>query len=179
LSRAARMRLLASRPSMMWAMAALSAGDRRLARVIFSVRSSRGSPKGRRGGAVDEEVVGGDVEDLGKADDDVGGGGHLAVRARRPRVRAVHPQPALQLRQPQLRRPPQLPLRVQARPQRRGLRGPVRQQLPQPRVRSTQPRHIIRHGLLGHAPQAPTATARDQIDTRRTRNPDEKAPEPA
>jgi hypothetical protein len=39
------------------------------------------------------------------------------LRRRRPRVRTVHPQPALQLRQPQLQRPLALPRRVKARPQ--------------------------------------------------------------
>ena len=44
---------------------------------------------------------------------------------------------------------------------------PICQQVPQPRVRSSQPRHVIRHGLIGHAPKAPTATAADQVDARR------------
>ena len=43
------------------------------------------------------------------------------LRPRRPRVRAVHRQPPLQLRQPQLQPPPQLPLRLQLRRQHRDL----------------------------------------------------------
>jgi hypothetical protein len=50
------------------------------------------------------------------------------LRTRRPRVGAVHPQPALQLSQPQLEPPLTLPRRVKARPQRRDLPVPVRQQ---------------------------------------------------
>ena len=89
------------------------------------------------------------------------------LRGRRPRVRAVHPQPALQLRQPQLQPPLALPRRVKAAPQHPDL-GVLRpQRLPQPRVRSTQP-GVIRHGLIGHAPQAPTSAAADQIDKRGT-----------
>jgi hypothetical protein len=91
------------------------------------------------------------------------------LRGRRPRVRAVRPQPALQLRQPQFQPPLALPRRVKARLQHPDL-GVLRpQHLPQPRVRSTQPGGVIRHGLIGHAPRAPTATATDQIDARRTR----------
>ena len=41
---------------------------------------------------------------------------------------------------------------------------------PQPRVRSAQPRGIIRQGLIRHAPQAPTPTVTRQIDKRRNRN---------
>jgi hypothetical protein len=88
------------------------------------------------------------------------------LRTRRPRVGAVHPQPALQLSQPQLEPPLTLPRRVKARPQRRDL--PVRQQPPKPRVRSPQPGGVISSELIGHAPQASTAAAADQIDARRT-----------
>src|SRR5260370_161762 len=87
-------------------------------------------------------------------------------RRRRPRVRAVHRQAALQLSHPQLKPPPALPRAVQRFLQRHGLLRPVRQQATQPRVRSTQPGSIIRHRLIGHAPQAPTATTPNQIDSR-------------
>lgn len=73
------MRVLASSPLTMWLMAALSAADRCPAMASRSVNSSPGSPKWRPGHAVDEQVVGGHVEDLGEADHELDGGGHLAV----------------------------------------------------------------------------------------------------
>jgi hypothetical protein len=57
---------------------------------------------------------------------------------------------------PKLQPPLALPRRVKSRLQHPDL-GILRpQHLPQPRVRSTQPGGVIRHGLIGHAPQAPT-----------------------
>src|SRR5208282_5695708 len=91
------------------------------------------------------------------------------LRRRSPRVGAVHPQPALQLSQPQLQPLPQLPLGVQLSPQQRVLRVLRLHHGPQPGVRSTKPRSVISQGLTGHAPQAPTATASRQIDKRRSR----------
>jgi hypothetical protein len=38
----------------------------------------------------------------------------------------------------------------------------------QPRVGSAQPGSVIRHGLIGHAPQAPTPAGTPQIDKRRS-----------
>jgi hypothetical protein len=84
-----------------------------------------------------------------------------------PRVAAVHVQAALQLRQPQPEPPDHLPVSVPLRPQPGDLRVLRLYHRPQPRVRSTKPGGIIRHGLIGHAPQAPTPTATRQIDERR------------
>ena len=73
-------------------------------------------------------------------------------RARRARIRAVHPQPALQLRQPQPQPPLPLPGRVQLRPQRRDL-GILR--LDHGTQPLTLPRdHISQARLLRHRPQA-------------------------
>ena len=59
---------------------------------------------------------------------------------------------------------------VQPGPQSRDLRGPRSSTTrPQPRVCSTQPGSVIGHGLVGHAPQAPTPAATRQIDKRRSR----------
>jgi hypothetical protein len=80
-------------------------------------------------------------------------------------------RPALQLSQPQLEPPVTLTLtltltrRVKARPQRRDLPIPVRQQPPQPRIRSPQPGGVISSELIRHSRQASTAAA-DQIDAR-------------
>ena len=74
------------------------------------------------------------------------------LRAGRPRVRAVHRQPALYLRQPQLQ--PALPLqrRLQARPQRRDLLVLRPDHSPQPRHQVTLPAGYPR--LIRHEPQA-------------------------
>ena len=68
---------------------------------------------------------------------------------------AVHRQAPLQLRQPQLKPPPQFPLRVQLLAQHRVL-GVLRlHHGPQPRQQLTLLRdHIRQAGLLGHEPQA-------------------------
>ena len=58
-------------------------------------------------------------------------------------------------------------VRPPARPQRLDLRGPRCRHGPQPRVGSAKPRGIIRHGVIGHAPQAPTPAATRQIGKRR------------
>jgi len=50
--------------------------------------------------------------------------------------------------------------------QARDVRIPLRQQLPQPRVRSTKPSSIIRHGLTSHAQQAPTPATTRQTGNR-------------
>ncbi len=47
-------------------------------------------------------------------------------------------------------------------------RVPLRQQLPQPRVRSAKPRSIIRHRHIGHAPHYTTTRCNPQIDQQRT-----------
>ena len=77
------------------------------------------------------------------------------LRAGRPRVRAVHRQAPLQLRQPQLQPPPQLPLGIQLAPQHRVLRVLRLHHGPQPRQQLTLPRDLTgRARLLRHEPQA-------------------------
>ena len=78
---------------------------------------------------------------------------------RRPGVRAVHPEPALHLRQPR----PQPPFPLQRRRQHRDLPVLHLHDRAQPRVGSTQPGSVIRHGLIGHAPQALTPAGAPQI----------------
>jgi hypothetical protein len=56
-------------------------------------------------------------------------------------------------------------LLVQLDLQARDIRVPLRQQLPQPHIRSTEPGGIIRHGLTTHAQQAPTPAATRQTRT--------------
>ncbi len=90
------------------------------------------------------------------------------LRGRSPRVGAVHPQLALQFRQPQLKPPLPHPHGVQLSPQRGDLRSLRLHDSPQPRVRSAKPRGIIRQGIIGHAPQAPTPATANQIGKRRT-----------
>ena len=89
------------------------------------------------------------------------------LRRRRPRIGAVHPQAALQFRQPQLKPPLPFPHRIQLSPQQRVLRVLCLHHRTKPRVRSAQPRGIIRQELIRHAPQAPTPAATRQIDNRR------------
>lgn len=74
-------------------------------------------------------------------------------------VRAVHPEPALHLRQPQPE--PSLPLQrsVKVRPQRRDLHVLRLRYGAKPRVRRTKPRGIITHRLIGHARRLPQPTA--------------------
>ena len=75
------------------------------------------------------------------------------LRARRPRVRAVHRQPAFQLRQPQLQPPLPLPRRFQLPPQHRDLRILRLHHSPQPRQQVTL--LLTGHArLIGHEPQA-------------------------
>jgi hypothetical protein len=77
------------------------------------------------------------------------------LRAWRPRIRAVHRQPPLQLRQPQLNPPPQLPLGFQLAAQRRDLRVFRLHHGTQPRQQLTLLRdHLRQAGLLRHEPQA-------------------------
>ena len=59
------------------------------------------------------------------------------------------------------------PARPPAPPAARDLRVLRRHHGPQPRVGSAKPRSVIRHGLTGHASQAPTPAATPQIDKRR------------
>jgi len=81
------------------------------------------------------------------------------LRRRRARIRAVHPQLPLQLSDPQIQPPPQLPLRLQVR-EHRGKPRPQRGKLGVLRLdHSAQPRnqlalHPGRIGLTGHKPQA-------------------------
>jgi hypothetical protein len=77
------------------------------------------------------------------------------LRRRRPRIRAVHRQPALQLRHPQPKPPPQLPLGIQLPPEQRNL-GVLRlHHSPQPRQQLSLLRdHVSQAGLLRHASQA-------------------------
>jgi hypothetical protein len=89
------------------------------------------------------------------------------LRRRRPRVRTVHPQPALQLRQPQLQRPLALPRRVKARPQQPDLGVLRAQHLPQPRVRSAARR---RHQARAHRARAAGSHSHRQRSNRRTPN---------
>src|SRR6266550_3851286 len=75
------------------------------------------------------------------------------LRARRPRVRAVHPQPAFHLRQPQLQPALPLPRRFQPRRQRRNLLILRLDHSPQPRHQVTL--LLTGHArLIGHEPQA-------------------------
>jgi hypothetical protein len=71
------------------------------------------------------------------------------------RVIAVHRQPALRLRQPQLQAALPLQRRIQRRPQHGIVRVLCLHHSPQPRQQLTLPRdHIRRAGLLRHEPQA-------------------------
>jgi len=96
------------------------------------------------------------------------------VRRRRlrgvPGVRLHLRRQALDLR---LQRRQRLPQRRDLRillPQDRDLRVPLRQEFPQPRVRSTKPRSIIGDGRhLGHAPNYTMPPPSPQIGKRRTR----------
>ena len=90
------------------------------------------------------------------------------LRRRGPGIGAVHAQAPLQLRQPQPEPPDQLPVGIPPGPQPLDLRGLRLHHRTLPRIRSAKPRSVVRHGLIGHATQAPTPAATPQIDKQRT-----------
>ena len=59
-----------------------------------------------------------------------------------------------------------LPGRLQLRPQHLVLGIPRLHHSTQPRQQLTLLRSVVRHGLIGHAPEAPTPAATSQIDER-------------
>jgi ADP-ribose pyrophosphatase YjhB (NUDIX family) len=89
----------------------------------------------------------------------LGSSDYASTSGPRPRIGAVHPQAALQFRQSQLKPPFPFPHRIHLSPQQRVLRVLRLHHRPQPRVRSAQPRGVIRQELIRHAPQAPTPAA--------------------
>ena len=91
------------------------------------------------------------------------------LRARRPRVGAVHPQPALQLREPQLKAAFPLPRRVQPRPKRGHLASRSASRPLSRAFAARSPAASSGTGSSGMRRRLPHPANAHQIDARRTR----------